>query len=203
MHEADTNIEKDRVKKLKESNESDKNKTNNINSAIKKHQASSKQIHSGKSYYPKTSLNIERVRKINRINKSHKDILIELLNVICEKELTSIQTYFESNSNTSATRDIIKDNILNFLTDMPHLVDDNCPNDSQFFPELSRIENNNIKSLSSIKESLEKQSYLLDKYESDINKFGNDFQLWFQPILMNKLYDLVEVLFIYLIDIFR
>lgn len=137
-----------------------------------------------KTKYPKSDFHIHPSTILqNCEDLSHRTVLIQLLNQICESEKEDLHSFvdrFKSSDNHEKITLSFIDKIISESNELIEEVKKSCPNDIKFTPEWSHEEREELHSLTNLRNSLKTLSNKLDIYEKDNNltTLANENNLW-------------------------
>ena len=127
------------------------------------------------AHYPTSALTKDSL-KAPDASKKHSSILVELVESISSAELKTLKKFFATEFPDSA-HDKILNHLTEVLTALPEKVDEECPLDVLFLPEVTRAEKMKIESnkneLMKLNDSIEK----LNEYVDNPEKFFTDMGL--------------------------
>lgn len=131
-----------------------------------------------KLYYPDVKYDCEKLSR----KGSHKDIFVSLINDVCKVEEHNLVAYFKSIEDHTDNKNKILSSLLEVLNKVKDVAQE-CPDDIVFAPEIPMKESKlkNKKELDDLLTTLailQEKSLLLASYESDIERFATDYDIW-------------------------
>jgi hypothetical protein len=131
-----------------------------------------------KAYYPKIDYDASQsavVERATNSSSSHKEILIKLVQEICQNESDGLQNYGTENKG----RESIISSLRDILSCLPDEIASAVENSGTFCPELTTDEKEEISSLQRTLADLEGQYLQLGKFEANISELGVKYNMWF------------------------
>lgn len=123
-----------------------------------------------KAHYPI----IPFMSNLSREGRTHAELLGLVSHEVCDNEIRGLESYFNKSFPDMSHRDIFL-HLKAFLEDLPLRVEEACPGDAKFKPELRRSERAAARTFAggskAEMEALRAQKEELQKYASDISAF--------------------------------
>lgn len=130
-----------------------------------------------KAYYPKIDYDASQsaaFEQSSNSSSSHKEILIKLVQEICQNESTGLQNY----GNDNVGRESMISSLRDILSCLPDEVANAVENSATFSPELTNDEKEEISLLQRTLADLEGQYSQLGKFEANISDLGAKYKIW-------------------------
>lgn len=130
-----------------------------------------------KAYYPRipySSHLSEALKEISNLDLSHKDVLLQVIQKICDDESVGLQEY----SNENVGRESIISFLQEVLQQLPDAVFAATDHGIHYSPEILPDEKQEIESLTKTLAGLKSQSDALDKLVNNISELGPLYKIW-------------------------
>ena len=115
--------------------------------------------------------------------RSHKTMLLQLVEEICAVESEGLKEYSESEH---GGRDGIIESLRSVLADLPKRVAEEVADDVVCLPELTSVERSEVEVLEATLATLKEKSTELARYEGDVSELGQAFDMWLDPAAVEK-----------------